>query len=82
MNEQPADWHDLKGQLITGITVDTKLDELTIHTLKFNLTCRHVQDCYETVGLVRIEGDFLLLNGADILQAEDDAGAKDPSWYK
>lgn len=83
MNEkQPANWHDLKGQLITGITVDTELDELTIHTFKFKLTCHHVQDCCETVGLVRIEGDFLSLHGAEILHAEDDAGAQDPSWYK
>jgi hypothetical protein len=76
-----ANWHDLKGQVITSIS-QTDADNVAVRTTTFTLETYHAQECCESVGLVRTEGNPADLVGATIINAEEDSGAQDPDWYK
>lgn len=77
-----ANWHDLKGQLITRVVASAIDDEVTVYTTGINLRAYHQSACCESVRLIRTEGDIENLAGATILNAEDDSGAQDPDWHK
>lgn len=77
-----ANWHDLKGQLITRVVASVTEDEVTVYTTNIIIRAYHQSECCESVRLIRTEGDIENLAGATILNAEDDSGAQDPDWYK
>lgn len=77
-----ANWHDLKGQLITRVVASVTDDEVTVYTTTINLRAYHESECRESMRLIRTEGNLDDLVGATIRNAEDDSGAQDPEWYK
>ncbi len=75
-----ANWHDLVGQTISSISAPIGDAHIRITTEQGGVEADHVQDCCESVDLIRVDGDLDVLIGSKVELAEDDSGCNPPDW--